>query len=64
MGNNRNIAFWFVLFLVIVVLFNVFSSASGSMQNREVNYSDFVLAIEGGDVTTATLDGEKVFFKG
>ncbi|NCW17423.1 MAG: ATP-dependent metallopeptidase FtsH/Yme1/Tma family protein, partial [Rhodobacteraceae bacterium] len=64
MGNGRNIAFWFILFLVIVVLFNVFSSGSGSLQSREVNYSDFVVAIEGGEVKAATLDGEKVMFKG
>ena len=64
MGNSRNIAFWFILFLVIVVLFNVFSSGSGSLQSREVNYSDFVAAIEGGEVKAATLDGEKVKFKG
>ena len=63
MGNGRNIAFWFILFLVIVVLFNVFSSGSGSLQSREVNYSDFVVAIEGGEVKAATLDGEKVILE-
>ena len=62
MGNSRNIAFWFILFLVVVVLFNVFSSGSGSLQSR--SKSDFVVAIEGGEVKAATLDGEKVMFKG
>ena len=62
MGNNRNVAFWIVLFLLIVVLFNVFSSGSGSMQTREVSYSDFVQSVQGGSVSSATLDGEKVRF--
>lgn len=62
MGNNRNVAFWIVLFLLIVVLFNVFSSGSGSMQTREVSYSDFVQSVQGGSVSSAILDGEKVRF--
>ena len=62
MGNNRNIAFWFILFLVVVVLFNVFSSGSASIQSREMSYSDFVQAVQGGEVTSATLDGERIMF--
>lgn len=64
MGNNRNIAFWVVLFLVIVVLFNVFSGGGSSMQSREISYSDFVASVEQGDVTAVTLDGEQVKFIG
>ena len=63
MGNNRNIAIWFVLFLVIVALFNVFSSGGGAMQSREVSYSEFVKSVESGQVIEATIDGEKVAFK-
>ncbi|MAT88650.1 MAG: cell division protein FtsH, partial [Aestuariivita sp.] len=64
MGNNRNIAFWFILFLAVVVLFNVFSSGTASVQNREMGYSDFVQAVQSGDVTSATLDGERILFRG
>jgi cell division protease FtsH len=64
LGNNRNIAFWVILFLLIVVLFNVFNSGSGAMQSREMSYSDFVQSVESGNVTAATLDGEKVRFIG
>ena len=60
MGNNRNVAFWIVLFLLIVVLFNVFSSGAGTMQTREISYSDFVKSVRGGTVSSATLDGEQV----
>jgi cell division protease FtsH len=63
LGNNRNIAFWFILFLVAVVLFNVFSSGSASVQSREMSYSDFVQAVQGGEVTSATLDGERIIFR-
>ncbi len=60
MGNNRNLAFWVVLFLMIVVLFNVFSSGSGGMQSREISYSEFVAHVENGSIDAVTLDGEKV----
>ena len=64
MGNNRNIAFWVVLFLLIVVLFNVFSTGSSSMQSREVPFSEFVKKVSGGEIRAVTLDGEKVRFTG
>ncbi len=64
MGNNRNIAFWVVLFLVIVVLFNVFSGGTSSLQSREISYSDFVTSVQQGDVSAVTLDGEQVKFIG
>ena len=64
MGNNRNLAFWVVLFLMIVVLFNVFSSGSSGMQSREISYSEFVANVENGSIDAVTLDGEKVSFIG
>jgi cell division protease FtsH len=64
LGNNRNIAFWVVLFLVIVVLFNVFSGGTSSLQSREISYSDFVTSVQQGDVSAVTLDGEQVKFIG
>ena len=64
MSNNRNIAFWLVLFLLIVVLFNVFSSCTSSLQSREISYSDFVASVERGEVATVILDGENIRFKG
>ena len=64
MGNNRNIAFWVVLFLLIVVLFNVFSTGSSSMQSREVPFSEFVKNVSGGEIRAVTLDGERVRFTG
>ncbi|ANP37931.1 MULTISPECIES: ATP-dependent zinc metalloprotease FtsH [Rhodobacterales] len=62
MGNARNIAFWVVLFLLILALFNLFSGSGSTMQSRERTYSDFVAAVEGGQVSTVTLDGEQVRF--
>ena len=62
MGNARNIAFWVVLFLLILALFNLFSGSGSTMQSRERTYSDFVSAVDAGQVSTVTLDGEQVRF--
>ncbi|WP_171100405.1 MULTISPECIES: ATP-dependent zinc metalloprotease FtsH [unclassified Ruegeria] len=63
MGNARNIAFWVVLFLLILALFNLFSGSGGTLQNNERTYSEFVSAVNSGDVTNVTLDGEQIRYR-
>ena len=62
MGNARNIAFWVILFLLILALFNLFSGGQSQVNSRTVAYSDFVQQVENGGVISATLDGENVQF--
>ncbi len=64
MGNARNIAFWVVLFLLILALFNLFSGSQGTLSARSVTYSDFISRVETGAVTSVVLDGEQVTFRG
>lgn len=64
MGNARNIAFWLVLFLLILALFNLFSGSGNTLQSKSIPYSEFVQSVEGGNVGQATLDGETVRFRG
>ncbi|MEM1387150.1 MAG: ATP-dependent metallopeptidase FtsH/Yme1/Tma family protein, partial [Pseudomonadota bacterium] len=64
MGNARNIAFWVVLFLLILALFNLFSGGQSNMATRSIPYSDFVERVENGTVATVTLDGERILFRG
>ncbi|MEM0948613.1 MAG: ATP-dependent zinc metalloprotease FtsH [Pseudomonadota bacterium] len=63
MGNARNIAFWVVLFLLILALFNLFSGGQSTISSRSISYSEFVEAVDAGDVSTVTLDGERVMFR-
>ena len=60
MGNIRNIAFWLVLFLLVVALFNVFSSGSNLTSSKEVSYSEFLIQVEKGNVSAVRLDGERI----
>ena len=64
MGNARNIAFWVVLFLLILALFNLFSGSGTTLQSREITFSDFVSAVKSDEVSSVTLDGEQVRFRG
>ncbi|MDQ2095082.1 ATP-dependent zinc metalloprotease FtsH [Rhodalgimonas zhirmunskyi] len=64
MGNARNIAFWVVLFLLILALFNLFSGSGSTLQSREVSYSQFVTAVNNDKVASVELDGEQVRYRG
>ena len=64
LGNARNIAFWVVLFLLILALFNLFNGNQSTMQSNSRSYSDFVAAVEAGQVSQVTLDGEQVRYRG
>ncbi|WP_226628098.1 ATP-dependent zinc metalloprotease FtsH [Alloyangia pacifica] len=64
MGNARNIAFWVVLFLLILALFNLFSGGGSTLQSREISYSDFMEAVDSQSVSSVTIDGEQIRYRG
>ena len=64
MGKMKNIAFWVVLFLLILALFNLFSGGQSASSSRTVSYSEFIERVEGREVSSVTLDGERIVFKG
>jgi cell division protease FtsH len=59
-GNARNIAFWVVLFVLVLALFNLFSGAQNTTSSPAVSYSEFVQRVDDGKVDTVTIDGEKI----
>ena len=63
MGNVRNIAFWVVLFLLILALFNLFGNNQSNMASSEVAYSEFVDRVDSGQIQQADIDGERVVFQ-
>lgn len=64
MGNARNIAFWVVLLVLIMALFQLFSGGQATMSSRTLSYSEFIDQVDAGQVTSVTLDGERVIVKG
>ncbi|MGH1367200.1 MAG: ATP-dependent zinc metalloprotease FtsH [Maritimibacter sp.] len=63
MGNARNFAFWIVLFLLILSLFSFFSKSQNTVASTQVRYSEFIEAVDGGEVTSVTIDGEKLRYE-
>lgn len=63
MGNARNIAFWVVLFLLILALFNLFSGNQTTGSSRTLSYSEFISRVDSGEVQSVTLDGERVLVR-
>ncbi|MCE5973606.1 ATP-dependent zinc metalloprotease FtsH [Sinirhodobacter sp. WL0062] len=63
MGNARNLAFWAVLFLLILALFNLFGDGQSTMNSKQVAYSDFIAQVDKGDVKSVQIDGEDVRYQ-
>ena len=63
MGNARNIAFWVVLFLLILALFNLFNNSGTTVSSRSISYSDFVSRVDSGQVASVEIDGERVLVR-
>ncbi|SMX36994.1 ATP-dependent zinc metalloprotease FtsH [Octadecabacter ascidiaceicola] len=64
MGNARNLAFWVVLFVLVISLFNLFGQGQSATANNEKMYSEFVQAVEAGAVAEANIDGETIRYRG
>ncbi|MEJ6508730.1 MAG: ATP-dependent zinc metalloprotease FtsH [Octadecabacter sp.] len=64
MGNARNLAFWVVLFVLVISLFNLFGGGQGAQATNEKSYSELVQAIDAGAVAEARIDGEKLLYRG
>ncbi len=64
MGNARNIAFWVVLFLLVLALFQMFNGGQTTTTGRDLSYSEFMAKVNAGEVSSVLLDGERVVIKG
>ena len=60
MGNTKNLAFWVVLFLLIVALFNMFSNGQRSGTENQITYSEFIQSVGKGNVSEVQMDGELI----
>jgi len=62
-GNARNIAFWVVLLILVMALFQLFSGNQGTMSSRSLSYSEFIQRVDAGQVNSVTLDGERLIIR-
>ncbi len=64
MGNARNIAFWVVLFVLILALFQLFGNNQSTMNSRTWSYSEFISAVNSDKVSSVKIDGENLTIRG
>jgi cell division protease FtsH len=62
-GNARNIAFWVVLLILVMALFQLFSGNQTTMSSRSLSYSEFIERVDAGQVQSVTLDGERIVIR-
>ena len=55
---HRNIAFWLVISLMMVLLFNLFNRPQ--VKPETISFSQFINAVERGEVASVTIQGNKV----
>ena len=63
MGNSKNLAFWAVLLVLMVALFNIFNSGTGGQASGVADYSDFLKQVENDQVAAVEIDGENITFR-
>jgi cell division protease FtsH len=54
----RNIAFWLIISLMMVLLFNLFNRPR--VKPVTINFSQFITAVERGEIASVTIQGNKV----
>jgi cell division protease FtsH len=62
-GNARNIAFWVVLLILVMALFQLFSGGQTTMTSRTLSYSEFIQRVDAGQVQSVVLDGERIIVR-
>ena len=55
---HKNLALWLVILLVMVMLYNIM--ANRQQQQPSLAYSDFLIAVDAGDVRSVTLQGQNI----
>jgi len=55
---HKSLIFWLILGLLMILLFNSFSHKGG--KEREIIFSEFISAVEAGDVASVTIQGDKI----
>lgn len=61
MGNNKNIAFWAIFIVTMLVLINIFNNNMGGTSG-EKTFSEFTALIDSGSIESVNLDGETIKF--
>ena len=57
---SKNIALWLIIGLLLIALFNLFQGTSNNRVSSTISFSDFITAIESGNVSEVQIKGDNV----
>jgi cell division protease FtsH len=60
---TKNLALWVVIAIILVALYNLFGGMAGNGSQGDRPYSEFRKAVDAGEVTEVTIDGDTVTWK-
>ncbi len=60
MNFGRNLALWVIIALLVFSLFNLFQGSSRQEPQAQLAFSDFVTAVEGGEIRDVTMQGNNI----
>src|SRR5688572_9297284 len=59
--NFQKLAIWVATLVLLAALFNLFNNPAQSRRGTEINYSEFLNAVDAGSVSEATLAGNRIY---
>jgi len=59
-SNFQKLAIWVAILVLLAALFNLFNNPAETRQANEISYSEFLNAVEAGNVGEATLSGNRI----
>ena len=57
---SKNIILWIVIGMLLIALFNLFQGSSSNNSTTTVSFSDFMAAVEAGNVSEVNIRGNNV----
>ena len=62
MGNAKNLAFWAILILLLVMLFTMLQNGGATGEGSNRPFSEFMQSVDDGQVKEVTMDGEDITY--
>ncbi|MDG2032973.1 MAG: ATP-dependent zinc metalloprotease FtsH, partial [Rhodospirillales bacterium] len=63
MNFRKNLVVWVVVALVVFTLFNMFQGSNTQSPQQTTSYSEFLAAVDAGDVSGVTMQGGKITYQ-
>ncbi|HET6224013.1 MAG TPA: ATP-dependent zinc metalloprotease FtsH [Dongiaceae bacterium] len=60
MNFTKNLALWVVIGILLLALFNLFGGVTSRGPQQEIGYSDFITAVDNGEVENIVINGESI----